>query len=182
MPYCISEVRHREFPDAGAVSGTLASLGVSLDEVLAAFRGYICPIAPTAGRGYQTDLTEDLKGYLEKTLQRDGLRPTRARHELTYSRTLNEHAEFGLVHESSNRRVFVEVEFRPNFEKDLIRFQIGASEGILAAAVMVLAIDPRSIDAAYTTMPTYEAVTKVVEALRPTYPLILIGLRGAHAA
>lgn len=182
MPYCISEVRHREFPDAGAVSSTLASLGLSLDEVVAAFRGYICPIAPTTGRGYQTDLAEDLKGYLEKTLRRDGLHPTRARHELAYSRTLNEHAEFGLVHDGSSRRVFVEIEFRPNFEKDLIRFQIGASEGILAAAVMVLAIDPRSIDAAHTTMPTYEAVTKVVEALRPSYPLILIGLRGAHAA
>lgn len=182
MPYCISEVRHREFPHAGAVSSALASLGVSLDEVLAAFRGYICPISPTVGRGYPTDLAKDLEGYLEKALQREGLRPTRARHELTYSRTLNEHAEFGLVHESSNRRVFVEVEFRPNFERDLVNFQIGASEGILAAAVMVLAIDPKSIDAAHSTMPTYEAVTRVVEALRPSYPLILIGLRGAHAA
>jgi hypothetical protein len=182
MAYCISEVRHKEFPDAGAVAGALKTLGLSLDEVLAAFRGYICPLTPTAGRGYRTDLAEDLKGYLEKTLHRDGLRPTRARHDLAYSRTLDEHAEFGLVHESSNRRVFFEMEFRPSLEKDLIRFQVGASEGILAAAVMVLSIDPKSIDAAFTTMPTYEAATKVVEALRPSYPLILIGLRGAHAA
>jgi hypothetical protein len=182
MAYCISEVRHREFPDARVVGAALASTGLSLDELITAFRGYICPITPSAGRHYQADLAEDLKGYLEKTLPRDGLRPTRQRHDLTYSRSLNEHAEFGLVHERSNRRVFVEVEFRPNYERDLLKFQIGATEGILAAAVMVLAIDPKSIDAAHTFMPEYESVVKVIDALRPSYPLILIGLRGSHAA
>lgn len=182
MPYCISEVRHREFPDAGAVSAALAPLGLSLDELIHAFRGYICPLTPTAGRGFQTELAEDLKGYLEKSLPRDGLRATRKRHDLAYSRSLNEHADFGLVHESSNRHVFFEVEFHANYERDLLKFQIGAGEGILAAAVMVLAIDPKSIDPAYTALPEYEVVTKVVDALRPSYPLILIGLRGSQAA
>ena len=182
MPYCISEVRHREFPAANAVSAAFATMGLSLDDVLAAFRGYICPLAPTTGRGYLADLAEDIKGYLEKTLARDGLRPTRNRQFLTYSRALPEHAGFGLVHERSNRTVFFEVEFRPNFERDLINFQIAAGEGTLAAAVMVTSIDPRSIDAMLATMPSYESVTKVIEALRPTYPLIVVGLRGSHAA
>lgn len=182
MPYCISEVRHREFPSATAVSAALAPLGLSLDEVIAAFRGYICPIAPSTGRGYQADLADHIKGYLEQSLARDGLRPTRNRQFLSYSRALNEHADFGLIHERSNRIVFFEVEFRPNFERDLVKFQIGAGEGTLAVAVMVLSIDPKSIDATFATMPSYESVTKVIEALRPTYPLIAIGLRGSHAA
>lgn len=182
MAYCISEVRHREFPNAGAVAAAIAPLGLSLDELLAAFRGYICPITPTTGRGFQVDLAEDLKEYLGKTLPREGFHATRLQHDLAYSRTLTDHAEFGLVHEGSNRRVFFEIEFRPNFERDLIRFQIAAGEGLLAAAVMVLAIDPKSIDAAHTTMPAYDAVTKVIDALRPSYPLVLIGLRGSHAA
>ena len=75
-----------------------------------------------------------------------------------------------------------EVVFRPNFEEDLVRFQIGANEGTLATAVMVLPIDRRAINEAHTTMAEYEGVTKVVEALRPSYPLLLIGLRGSHAA
>ena len=182
MPYCISEVRHREFPDAGAVATALAPLGLSLDELLAAFRGYICPIAPSTGRGYQADLAEDLKSYLEKALPREGLHATRQKHDLAYSRALNAHAEFGLVHEATNRRAFFEIEFRPNYERDLLNFEIAVREGILVAAVMVLSIDPKSIDAAHSAMPSYDSVTKVIEALRPSYPLILIGLRGSHAA
>lgn len=182
MAYCISEVRHREFPKADSVSNAVSMLGLSLDELISAFRGYICPLSPSAGRGFQSDLAEDLKTYLENSLRRDGLRPTRERQYLSYSRALNEHAEFGLVHERSNRTVFFEIEFQPNYERDLIHFQIAAAEGILAAAVLVLPIDPKSLDPALATLPTFEAVTKVVDALRPPYPLILIGLRGSHAA
>jgi hypothetical protein len=64
----------------------------------------------------------------------------------------------------------------------LLKFQIGAAEGTLAAAVMVLSIEPKSVDATFATMPSYEAVTKVIEVLRPSYPLIVIGLRGSHAS
>lgn len=182
MPYCISEVRHREFPSASAVSAALAPLGLSLDEVLAAFRGYICPVAPTTGRGYQADLADHIKGYLEQSLARDGLRPTRHKQFLSYSSALNESADFGLIHERSNRTVFFEVEFRPNFERDLLKFQIGAGEGKLAAAVMVLSIDPKSIDTTFATMPSYDSVTRLIEVLKPPYPLVAIGLRGSHAA
>lgn len=82
MAYCTSEVRRREFPDAGAVAAAIAPLGLSLDELLAAFRGYICPITPTTGRGFQVDLAEDLTAYLGKTLPRDGLRALRPSYPL----------------------------------------------------------------------------------------------------
>lgn len=182
MPYCISEVRHREFPAANAVAAALAPVGVTLDELVAAFRSYICPIAQTTGKGYESDLAEDLKGYLAKSLQRDGLRPTGNRLHLMYSPALNDHADFGLVHERSNRTIFVEIAFRPNYERDLLKFQVGASEGTMAAAVLVLSIDPKSIDASVATMPTYDAVLKVLDALKPSYPLVVIGLRGSHAS
>jgi hypothetical protein len=182
MPYCISEVRHREFPAPNAVAAALSPLGIQLDELIAAFRGYICPLNPTTGRGYETELAEDLKGYLAKALQRDGLRPTSNRLHLTYSRSLHDHADFGIVHERTNRTVFVEMGFRHNYERDLLKFQIGASEGTLAAAVLVLSIDPKTIDATFSTMPSYESVTKVIDALKPAYPLVVVGLRGAHAA
>jgi hypothetical protein len=182
MAYCISEVRHREFPTANAVATAMTPLGISLDELVTAFRGYICHLAPTSGKGYASDLAEDLKGYLAKTLQREGLRATSNRLHLSYSRSLNDHADFGLVHERSNHIVFVELGFRPNYEHELLKFQVGASEGTLAAAVLVVSIDPRTIDTTVATLPSYDAVTKVVEALRPTYPLVVIGLRGAHAS
>jgi hypothetical protein len=182
MAYCISEVRHREFPSASAFGAALAPIGLSLEELVDAFRGYICPLSQTTGKGYESDLAEDLKGYLAKALQREGLRPTSNRSNLSYSRSLTDHADFGLVHERTNRVLFVEMGFRPNYERDLLKFQIGASEGTLAAAVLVLSIDPKSIDATVATLPTYDAVTRVVEALNPSYPLLLVGLRGSHAS
>lgn len=182
VPYCISEVRHREFPSAAAVASALTALGLSLDDVVGAFRGYICPVVPAAGRGYGFDLAEDIKGYLERALQRDGVRATRNRQFLSYSRSLGEHADFGLIHERSNRAVFFEIGFRPNYERDLLKFQIGASEGTLACAVMVLSMEPKSIDATFGTMASYDEVTRVLDVLRPSYPLVAIGLRGSHAA
>lgn len=180
MAYCISEVRHTEFPVEGAVDSVLASLGLPLDDLLAAFRSYVCPTVPRAGRGYQMELAEHLERYLEIKLSRDGLRPSRSRHELTYSPALNQHADFGLVHVSSNRRVLFEIEFRPNYEKDLVKFQVGVNREVMAVGVMVVAINRKSVNAAYTTMPEYAAVSKVLHELRPGYPLLLIGLRGTH--
>ena len=182
MPFCISEVRHREFPSAGAVSSALSSVGSSLETLLGAFRSYICPMSPTAGRGFQEDLAHDLETYLERVLDGNGLRPTRIASDLAYSRSLSQRADFGLVHDATRKRVLFEVVFRPHFEEDLVNFQIGVNEGTLATAVMVLPIDRRAINEAHTTMAEYDAVSRVVEALRPTYPLLLIGLRGSHAA
>ena len=182
MPFCISEVRHREFPNSGAVASALTSVGSSLEGVLDAFRGYICPVSPTAGRGFQEDLARDIEHYLERVLKGDELRPTRILNDLTYARALTHHADFALVHDPTRKRVLFEVVFRPNFEEDLVGFQIGANEGTLATGVMVVPIDRRAINEAHTTMAEYDGVTKVIEALRPSYPLLLIGLRGSHAA
>jgi hypothetical protein len=182
MPYCISEVRHREFPSKGAVAVALDSIGMRFDMLLGAFQTYICPVSPRAGRGFQEDLAEDLESYLEGALRGDGLRPTRRPDDLVYSRALNHRADFGIVHDATRKRVLFEIVFSPNFEENLVKFQIGANEGTLATAVMILPIDRRAINEAHTSMAEYEPVAKVVEVLRPTYPLLLIGLRGSHAA
>jgi len=132
------------------------------------------------GRGYQMDLAADLEGYLERELRRDGLRPSRSRSDLTYSPFLNQHADFGLIHLASKQRILFEVEFRPNYEKDLVKFQIGHNSGLLGAAVMIVAIDRKSLNPAYTSMPEFDSVVRVLRELRPTYPLLVIGLRGGR--
>src|SRR5688500_2526700 len=109
MPFCIIEVRHREFPDPGAVSTALAGVVSSLATLVGAFQGYICPISPVAGRGFHEDLAKDLETYLERVLKGDGLRPTRRAIDLTYSRALNTHADFALVHDPTRKRVLFDV-------------------------------------------------------------------------
>ncbi len=182
MAYCIIEVRHRDFPSADAVSGALAPLGLTHDELIAAFKTYICPLSQSGEAGYGAGLAENLKEYLEQTLPRDGLRATRSEASLAYSPSLKEHADFGLIHERTNKGIFFEIAFRHRYERDLLKFQIGYNEGRLAAAVMVLAVEPKTIEATFATIPPYDAVLKMVDAIQPAYPLVVVGLRGSHAA
>ena len=181
MPYRISDVQYSEFPAEGAVESAVEKLGLSFMELIGAFRDYVCPAVPQAGRGYQMDVADHLERYLSDRLRRDGLRSTRSRYDLTYSPALNQHADFGLVHEATKKRILFEIEFRPNYEKDLIKFQIGANRGLLALGVMVVAIDRKSINASYTTMPEYASIAKVIHELAPSYPLLLVGLIGGHS-
>jgi hypothetical protein len=182
MAYCIIEVRHKEYPNAEVVSAALAPLGLSYDELLSAFKTYICPLSPSAEGGYGAGLAADIKDYLGKALERDGLRASRSGASLAYSRSLKEHADFALTHDRTNKGIFFEIAFRHRYERDLLKFQIGHNEGTLAAAVMVLAVDPKTIDASMTTIPSYDAVIRMVDAIQPAYPLVVIGLRGSHAA
>jgi hypothetical protein len=182
MSYCITEVRHKAFPDAATVSKALSSVGIGIDELVGTFTGYVCALTPGAGRGFHSELADSLKSHLEHTWQRAALRATRQRHDLAYSRTLNEHADFGLVHVASNRRVLFEVEFGPNYERDLINFQVGANEGILAVAVLLVPIDRATAGSSLIGIADYESVLKVITALRPTYPLLVVGLRGSQPA
>ena len=173
------------FPSRAFVDARLSELGITTEEMTRAFAAYRCPAALTAGQGYQMSIAADLEPYLERTLSRDGLRGTRSRYELTYSPTLNQHADFALVHAASKRRIYFEIEFRPNYEKDLVKFQIGQNAGLLAAAVMVVAIDRRTINPQpplYPSMPEYRSVVNVVRQLAPSYPLLVVGVLGAHAA
>lgn len=182
MAYCIVEVRHKEFPSVDAVSAALAPLGLSHAELLSAFKTYICPLSQTAEGGYGAGLAEDIKQYLERTLPREGLRALRNGASAAYSHSLKEHADFALIHDQTNKGIFFEIAFRHRYERDLLKFQIGYNEGSLAAAVMVLAVEPKTIESAFATIPPYDAVLKMVSAIQPTYPLVVIGLRGSHAA
>jgi hypothetical protein len=181
MSYCITEVRHKAYPDAAAVSTALAPLGISLEDINGAFTGFICTLANTA-RGFHVELANYLKAHLEQGLRREGLRPTRQVHDLAYSRSLKVHADFGLVHERTNKRVLFQVEFGTGIEKDLINFQVGANEEILAAGVLLVPMDRATAGSALAGIADFEAVNRLVAAVRPTYPLVVVGLRGAPAA
>jgi hypothetical protein len=97
-----------------------------------------------------------------------------------YSPRLNEKADLAIGRNGSDSRVFFEVEFRPNVEKDLVKFQIGANSGALAAAVLILAADRNAINRGYTTMPEFQKFERVIAELAPRYPLVVYGINGQH--
>ncbi len=72
----------------------------------------------------------------------------------------------------------MEIEFRPNCEKDIIKFMIVERAERLAAGVLIVVNDRKTLNARYTTMPQFSYVKSVLDELAPSFPLLLIGLNG----
>ncbi|HXG53703.1 MAG TPA: hypothetical protein VNN77_20055 [candidate division Zixibacteria bacterium] len=96
---------------------------------------------PRDGVGFQRDLRLTLEGHLSAVLAQHGLRLANTR----YSQKLNENAELAFGRDYSGKGVFAEIEFRPNVEKDLVKFQIGFNTGALAVALLILTTDRTSV-------------------------------------
>jgi len=176
VPYVVTEVKRRCWPSAEAVEEALRTFGLSVSAMEAALRSCSHPTPPRDGVGFQLDLGPTIERHLSAVLAQDGLWPASTR----YSQNLNENADLAFGRDYSGRRVFVEIEFRPNVEKDLVKFQIGTNTGVLAVAVLILTTDRTSVNAGYTTMPEFGKFERVIEELRPSYPLLMLGFRGQH--
>jgi hypothetical protein len=169
-------VRFAAFPDASRVAAALASAGLPLGSLEAAIRAFVCPDARRPGFGYQQSIADHLQSHLRSTLSTSGLRPVSTR----VSPNLHEEADLALAPDGSGRAVYFEIEFRPNVEKDLIKFQIAHNRGGLATGVLMVANERQRINPAYTTMPEFDKVARILTELKPPFALLLVGIGGEH--
>jgi hypothetical protein len=174
MDIRILEAIHRSWPDEAHMTATLEAFSLSLDRLISALTSCVHTASPYQQGGLQQFLAATIARHLETTLT-TSYRLSRA--DERYSPELNETADLALAHGFSEPRIFFEVEFRPNVEKDLVKFQIGVNRGTLAAAVLILAIDRNNINWRYYTMPEYRKFERIIEELQPNYPLLLLGVR-----
>jgi len=156
------------------MTAALEAFSLSLDRLVSALASCVHTPSPHQQGGLQQFLADTIERHLETTLTTSY---SLSRASDRYSPELNETADLALANGSSERRIFFEVEFRPNAEKDLVKFQIGANRGTLAAAVLILAIDRNNINRSYYTMPEYRKFERIIEELQPNYPLLLLGVR-----
>lgn len=177
MPFRITEVKSAFFPSEPMVRHALDQAQVSSTEILVALAAFTCKAPRTDGQGYQMSIAHELERHLSTTLTRG--KPVYAGGS-RYSPRLNEKADLAIGASTGDSKVFFEVEFRPNVEKDLVKFQIGHNAGSLAAAVLILALDRSAINPRYTTMPEFAKFERVIAELAPTYPLLLCGIHGEH--
>jgi hypothetical protein len=129
-----------------------------------------------AGTGYQQFIARHLETHLRSTLAVPPLQQASPR----VSPALNEQADLVVALDPDHPAIYFEIEFRPNVEKDLIKFQIAYNRKRLAAAVLVVAIARRRVNAGYTTMPEFAKVSRLLAELAPPYPLLLVGIDGEH--
>lgn len=175
MTYRITEVRHRAWPDDSAVERALAEFGVGIEDFRGLLASCVHPNLPAPDRGFQLELGPTIKSHLYQNLaDRSKLKPA----SRAYSPRLNEEADLAFGSPDSERRLYIEIEFRPNVEKDLVKFQIGANTGWLGAAVLVLTLDRNCVNPGYTTMPEFTKFERVIDELRPGYPLLVLGFAG----
>ena len=96
-----------------------------------------------------------------------------------YSESLGERADLAIGGAGSGA-LYVEIEFRPNVEKDLAKFQIGHHKRRLAVGVLILALDRNELNSSYGSMPEYSKFQRVIAEFRPLHPLLLVGIGGRH--
>lgn len=137
----------------------------------------MCSSPLNPDRGYQQDLAHELESYLRDTFTKQG--PWKIADNM-YCSELNEKADLVLGSDDVELRIYFEIEFRPNVEKDLVKFQIGCNSNRLGAAVLILASNRKEINPDYSTMPEFHKFVTVIRQLHPSYPLLLLGISGEH--
>ena len=176
MPYHVCDVRVAAFPDETTVSKALAAYSTSIEEFRSAVAQFICPVERTVLGGYQQHLARHLEQYLVAFLL---AKPNVSRASRQYSSLLGEQADLA-VSSGGASNLYVEIEFRPNVEKDLAKFQIGHNAGRLGIGILVLAISRWRLNPSYTTMPEFEKFNRVIPEFKPLHPLLLVGIDGEH--
>lgn len=176
MPYHLDEVCFASFPSDPTVTAALAEAGLPRATLEAAVNAFVCPDPKVEGVGYQQSIAKHLEAHLRAALSVPPLQQVSTH----ISPALNEKADLAVSLAPDRPSIYFEIEFRPNYEKDLIKFQIAHNRGRLAAAVLIVAIKRKRVNAEYTTMPEFAKVGRLLAELAPPYPLLLIGISGDH--
>lgn len=177
MAYFITRSEISIYPTPELVNAYLANFGINHVTIKEFIDNFVCPAEIVEGYGYQQSISRELAAALKAEFaQANNLVPTRN----FYSENLNEQADAVLKREPHHSKIYFELEFRPNFEKDLVKFQIGANNNNLGLGVLIAALNRNSINPNYTTMPEYSKIKRIVDQLNPLYPLLLIGIEGEH--
>lgn len=176
----VSEIRTFSYPDHTSAEAVLAEYCLTTHRFLEHLQGVLCSDPGT--QGLQISLGGDLARSCEVLFRNAGLEASQSPPLTLYAKQLGERSDVAAAHPVKNGRLYVEVEFRPNFEKDLAKFRVGHRSGRLDLAVLIVAGDRNSINAEYTTMPEFAKVARVVKAFEPDHPLLVMGITGQRTA
>src|SRR5438034_5653297 len=124
MAFSITGLRSFPWRDEAQVSASLQPYDLALDELGAAIRSFTDGTDPGVKR-YTEVLAANLAEHLRAALKRPGLNPQTRKRDARYSGDLDHNADVVVWRANEQRGVFIEIEFRPNFEKDLVKFRIG---------------------------------------------------------
>jgi hypothetical protein len=179
MTFRVTATRSFGWPDDTRVAAALQEFGLHVNALESSLLSFSDETDPFIKR-YTEVLAANLADHLSQSLGQGVLRATTRQVTNRYCAGMDHHADLVLARAGTDRRLFFEIEFRPNFEKDLVKFRVGANSGRLAAGVLVVALDRRAVRGSYTTMPEFASVVCVVREFRPDHPLLVLGIEGVQ--
>lgn len=174
MPFRIRAVEPRCYPDSSVAEAGAARLGLKIGQLAGWLEAFSSEAPVRQGVGYQQVLAAEIERHFESSLSAAGLQ----RASKSVSPVLRERADFSASPDGRPPVLLGEIEFRPNFEKDLVKFSIAARRGILALGVLVVAQRRDEINPSYSSMPQFDKVVRVIEEFAPPFPLCVLGLSG----
>jgi len=126
-------------------------------------------------RGFQVELARQLEELFKKLPWSRGVYVT---NKARYTPAMRETPDVAIGWQNCERKIFIEIEFRPNEHKDLVKFLIAHRHQQLDLGILVVAIDRKEINENYYTMPQYDKCLRTIEELRDECPILLMGIGG----
>ena len=126
-------------------------------------------------RGFQIELHEQLEDFFTNFFSAKGL----STYITGYARTIRLESDVAIQSKTSGKSLYIEIEFRPNVYKDIVKFLIGHKRQILELGILIVAINRKIIKEGYTTMPQYKKCIQIVEELQSDCPILVLGIDGS---
>jgi len=178
MDFRITSVKFYEHPpNTTIVDHTLVAYGTSLNEIEQALRSYHFAWRKTH-QGFQVELGEQLRDLFANLFDQKGWRVYSQGRGVRYSPRVDLRADLCASNPATKKGIYIEMEFRPNECKDLVKFEIGHKNRLADLGILVVAQDRDHINPNYTSMPEFAKSRKIVAELRPQCPILLIGIDG----
>ena len=123
-------------------------------------------------------ITKDLSKQLEDLLERLFTNGGAMLYRCGYSPTMDETPDVAVGRKGRPKKIFIEIEFRPNEHKDILKFLIGYKQQTLELGILIVAINREAINKSYTTMPEYEKCVQIIKELQSDCPILVMGING----
>ena len=173
MNFKISNVEHYASPPGLNIDEILNTYGTLLDDMKKVMMDAII-VQQNPAKGFQIELHEQLRSVLEYHLRDVGGQLYGGR----YSPTMPEKSDVDVGRSGHPKRIFIEIEFRPNEHKDIVKFLIGYKKQTLELGVLIVAINRDVINKGYYTMPEYEKCIQTIGELQSDCPILVLGIDG----
>ncbi|MGA2070084.1 MAG: hypothetical protein ABSG97_01940 [Sedimentisphaerales bacterium] len=182
MNFKISYIQNYISPSNLDTNAILKIYGTSVDSLESALKNTLF-IYQNITKGFQKELAKQIEDVLKKHFQGVGGQLCFGR---LYSPVLGEKPDVAIGLKGRSKKIFIEIEFRPNEHKDIVKFLIGHKKQTLELAILIVPVDrktitkyyPKRYKTKYHTMTEFGKCVKIIEELQSDCPIWVMGFDG----